>query len=221
MKELLGEEWYEILKQEFDKNYIKKLQTFVLNRRQQNIVYPDSQDVFNAFKYTSYDKVKVCIIGQDPYINPNEAHGVAFSTKQGTWTPSLRKIHESIENEFHDGLYLDWNNNLTRWTEQGVFLLNTVLTVDKGKSNSHAEQGWEVFTLEAIKQLDKRSNIIFLLWGKQAQEYDKYITKGVNTVISCEHPVYAARNSRKWENNSCFIRVNNILKQLGEKEIIW
>lgn len=155
-----------------------------------------------------------------PYIK-NEAHGLAFSGKEGKSTPSLEKIHQAIENQCNNGLYLDWDNDLTRWTKQGVFLLNTILTVDHGKSLSHQGKGWEKFTLETIKQLDKKGNVIFLLWGSHAKEYDKYITKGINTSILCEHPVAASYASRQWDNNDCFLQVNRILKDLGEKEIIW
>ncbi len=146
--------------------------------------------------------------------------GMAFSTP-GKSTPSLRKIHQAVENECYNGLKLDWDNNLTRWADQGVFLLNTVLTVDAGKSYSHANKGWEEFTLKTIQEIDKKGNVIFLLWGKYAQGYDKYIAKGINTVISCEHPVAANYNGRPWNNNNCFQDSNKILKLLGENEIIW
>lgn len=222
MKDRLGEEWYELLKDEFSKAYMQSLQSLIARRRQTTNVYPASFDVFNAYKLTPYSKVKVCIIGQDPYINPGEAHGLAFSTYTGKSTPSLEKMSKAVLNSLgltHSEYY--WSNNLTRWTEQGIFLLNKVLTVDAGKSASHTGLGWENFTLKTIQELDKKGNVIFLLWGSSAQEYDKYITKGINTVIKCEHPVYASRQKRDWIFNDCFNETNKILRDLGEKEIIW
>ncbi len=213
MKERLGEEWYNLLEGEFDKDYMSKLQTFLLTARAKNKVYPAPEEVFNAYKYTPYSSVKVVIIGQDPFINPNEAMGLAFSTR-GKSTPSLRKIAEAVNSEI-------WDNNLTRWAEQGVFLLNKTLTVDAGVSASHIGKGWEEFTLKTIQELDKKGNVIFLLWGSHAKEYDKYIAKGINRVITCEHPVAASYHTRKWENNDCFNECNKILRELGETEIIW
>ena len=213
MKERLGEEWYNILKEEFSKGYMQELQTFLLASRAAGKVYPESKDVFNAYKYTPYSKVRVCIIGQDPYIN-GEAHGLAFSGKDNQSTPSLRKIAEAVDS-------IVWTNDLTRWAEQGIFLLNSVLTVDAGKSASHKDKGWEIFTKRTIQELEKKGNVIFLLWGKDAQQFDKYITKGLNAVITCEHPVAASYHARKWEFNDCFNRTNQILTDLEEKKIIW
>ncbi len=213
MEERLGEEWYNILKDEFDKEYMTALQNFISTRRSLNVVFPFREDVFNAYKLTPYSKVKVCIIGQDPYINPNEAHGLAFSTK-GKSTPSLRKIAQSLKSE-------TWNNDLTRWAVQGVFLLNKVLTVDAGITGSHFGKGWEEFTLKTIQELDKKGNVVFLLWGSHAKEYDRYIAKGWNSVITCEHPAYASYQNREWDNSNCFNETNRILKLIGEREIIW
>lgn len=220
MEELLGEEWFSKLKEEFNKEYIINLQKFVQQRRRETTVYPSSVDVFKAYKSLPYSKVRVCILGQDPYIGDKEAVGLAFST-DGRWTPSLKKISDAVEKDCYNGLNLNWDNDLTRWVDQGVFLLNTILTVDKGKSSSHKGKGWEQFTLETIKELDRKGNIIFMLWGNDAREYDKYITKGINNIIACEHPVAASYNSRAWENQDCFNKCNRILKDLGEKEIIW
>lgn len=207
MKEFIGEEWYNILKDEFDKDYMKDLAKFIQERRSKGLVYPHQKDVFNAYKYTPYSKCRVCIIGQDPYINAGEAHGLAFSTENGRYTPSLRKIEETISPK-------EWNNNLTRWTEQGIMLLNIVLTVDAGKSNSHINQGWEQFTARTVQELDKKG-IIFLLWGKFAQTLSKYITN--STIIVAEHPVAASYQSRAWNNNDCFNKVNDLL----EDKIKW
>lgn len=213
MIDRLGEEWYNLLKDEFPKDYMIKLQEFLAIRRKQITVYPSKEDLFNAYKLTPYSSVKVVIIGQDPYINPNEAMGLAFSTR-GKWTPSLRKIAGAVNSEV-------WDNDLTRWADQGVFLLNTLLTVDSGKSLSHQGKGWEQFTLRTIEELDKKGNVIFLLWGRNAQEYDKYITKGINNVLMCEHPVAASYQNRDWLFNNCFQECNKILRELGEEEIKW
>lgn len=213
MIQRLGEEWFNLLKDEFDKDYMKNLGSFVAKRRLETTVYPEANKVFGAYKLTPYSKVKVCIIGQDPYIN-GEAHGLAFSGKGGKSTPSLRKIAEVIDKEV-------WDNDLTRWAEQGIMLLNKTLTVDAGKSASHCGKGWENFTLKTIKELDKKGNVVFMLWGTHAKEYDAYITKGWNTVLMCEHPVYASYQGRKWINNDCFNKCNQIMKELGENEIEW
>ena len=161
LEQNLGKEWYNILKEEFTKPYMVNLANLVADRRSKNTVYPPSCDVFNAYKLTPYSKVKICIIGQDPFINPMEAHGLAFSTK-GRITPTITKIREALDKPI--------STDLTPWVNQGVMLLNSVLTVDSGKSGSHKGFGWESFIVKTIEELDKKG-IIFMLWGRDAQSF--------------------------------------------------
>lgn len=215
LKDSLGEEWYEILKDEFSKDYMKKLSYFIASRRDIGIVYPPADDVFNAYKYTPYSNVRVCIIGQDPYINAFEAHGLAFSTWNAQYTPSLRQIEKTVRSDVYpDDEEYKWYNNLTDWTKQGIMLLNSVLTVDAGKSASHRGLGWESFVTRTIVELDKKG-IIFLLWGKDSQAFLRYITN--SKVFTCEHPVAASYQGRTWDNRNCFNEVNELLTN----KIIW
>jgi len=200
LSEYLGKEWYSILKDEFTKPYMSKLSAFIQERRTKNTVYPASTDVFNAYKFTPYSRVKICIIGQDPYINPSEAHGLAFSTS-GKVTPTIVKLREALGK--------DLKTNLTPWTEQGVMLLNSVLTVDSGKSGSHRGMGWESFIVRTIEELDKKG-IIFMLWGKDAQSF-KAIIKN-SKILECEHPVAASYQKRTWNYRDCFNEANKLLE---------
>lgn len=218
IEDLLGEGWAKQLGGEFSKDYMKKLSSFVQGRRFQNTVYPNSDQVFNAYKSTPFETVRVCILGQDPYINKGEAHGLSFSTYTGKYTPSLNQLEKAIERDCYNGLNLYWNNNLERWAKQGVFLLNTVLTVDEGNSFSHANQGWETFTKKTIEVLSERGDVVFLLWGAHAKAYGYGINSVKNKVLLAEHPVYAARQQRIWDNGDCFNKCNELIK--GDK-IIW
>lgn len=207
LKKRLGEEWYEVLKDEFVKDYMINLSLFIKDRQSKTTVYPKNDDIFNAYKFTPYNKVKVCIIGQDPYINENQAHGLSFSVENGKSTPSLRQIAKAVNSD-------NWSNNLTRWTEQGVMLLNNVLTVDAGNSNSHKNKGWEQFTQKTVELLD-RQNILFLLWGKDAQTVIPFIKESI--FIACEHPVASVYQGREWNNKDCF----NSINKFYDHRIIW
>lgn len=222
LERLMGHEWCAVMEREFDKEYMKKLSSLVKERRKVNLVYPESNDVFNAYRTTTFSDVKVVILGMDPYINPKEAHGLAFSTMEGKSTPSLRKMAEAVERDVYNGLNLNWDNNLSRWAEQGVFLLNTILTVDAGKSLSHQGFGWEKFTRETIARLsDEKSNLVFLLWGKVAQQHKEVIDTSKHLILEAEHPVYASYQGRSWDNRDCFNKVNTHLQDLGYNRIIW
>src|SRR6218665_272545 len=168
-----GKEWFDFLSKELDKSYMSKVYDFVKERRKNNIVYPSSGNVFNAYKLTHYNDVKVCIIGQDPYINPGEAHGLAFSTENRAYTPTLRQIETAIIKQcIESDVEAIWTNDLTRWTKQGVFLLNAVLTVDAGKSNSHKGIGWERLTGATVNKLSDKGEVVFLLWGNDAKNFE-------------------------------------------------
>jgi uracil-DNA glycosylase len=210
LRELMGDVWYDILKDEFSKDYMSNLVTFIQDQiKAGRKVYPPRGEVFSALYLTPYDKVKVCILGQDPYCNVFEAHGVAFSTYNGQYTPSLKKIEEAVMKDMLYNEEYTWNNNLTRWCHQGVLLLNRVLTVNEGNPNSHKGKGWENFTMRIILELDKKPGMIFLLWGKDAQLVKSYIRNGI--IIECEHPAAAHHNKRDWENNDCFKKTNKLL----------
>lgn len=214
LEQFLGKEWYDILKEEFSKTYMVNLSSFVANRRTVNIVYPAPVDVFNAYKYCQYSDVKICIIGQDPYINKFEAHGLAFSTYSREYTPTLVQLEKVIRRDVYPESTYEWDNNLERWCSQGVMLLNSVLTVDAGQSGSHRAKGWETFIAKTVEELDKK-NIIFLLWGRDSQRFKSFIKN--SHVIECEHPVAASYKKRIWENEDCFNRANKLLKN----EINW
>lgn len=207
-----GREWIDFFTEQFEKPYMKKIYNFVKERRKSNIVYPETSKVLDAYRYTHFNNVKVCIIGQDPYLYKGEAHGLSFSTENGSYTPSLRQIERAVRRDLYstDELYV-WNNNLTRWANQGVFLLNAVLTVDAGKSNSHKGAGWEIFTGATVKKLSDRGEVVFMLWGNDAKVFETLIDTTKNLVIKCEHPVAASYKGTIWNNNNCFNRANNYL----------
>lgn len=224
LKNLIGEEWYDHISKEFDKDYMLKLSNFLKQRRLETIVYPKQSDVFNAYKLTQYSQVKVVILGQDPYINDNQAMGLSFSIPESNLTlpPSLENIRREIEQDIYDGLLLDFNPNLTRWAKQGVFLLNTILTVDKGASLSHKNKGWEQFTLETIDALNRaKFPVIFLLWGANAKELKHFINNPIHTILESGHPSPLSANRGFWFGNKHFSKVNKILKERKEEEIEW
>ena len=165
----LNNDWDDLLINEFKKEYYLKIREFLKNEYKTQIIYPDMYDIFNALKATSYKDTKVVILGQDPYHNPGQAHGMSFSVKEGvTPPPSLLNIYKEIESEF--GFYMPKDYGyLMSWAEQGVLLLNTVLTVRKNQPQSHKDCGWETFTDNVIKLLnDKDTPVVFILWGNNA-----------------------------------------------------
>jgi uracil-DNA glycosylase len=209
MRDILGEGWYEKLGDEFSKKYMLDLSTYITHERNTKDVFPKRQDVFNAYKFTPYEQVRVVILGQDPYFNPNEAHGLSFSVLEGLKTPpSLRIIFKAIEETIYNGLRLDQPTNLSRWTTQGVFLLNRILTVEKGKPLSHKDLGWETFTLKTIESLnDSKNTICYLLMGNVAQSIEPFIdTKHI--VFKTEHPAASAYAGRAWNHNDVFNKIN-------------
>lgn len=179
--------WANLLKDEFEKPYFKKLQNFLEEEYSTHTVYPEMQNIFNALNSVKYEDVKVVIIGQDPYHEPNQAHGLAFSVQDGVdIPPSLVNIYKEIENDLK--IHCQKTGNLTRWAKQGVLLLNTSLTVRRGQANSHRGKGWEIFTNEIIKLLSKRQDpMVFLLWGSNAQSFESEIAKQ-HLVLKAPHP---------------------------------
>ncbi len=182
-------EWDELLKDEFQKEYYQDLRKFLINEYKTQTIYPNMYDIFNAMKYTSYEDVKVVILGQDPYHEPNQAHGLSFSVKKGVEPPpSLKNIFKEINDELgidNSGKH----GELTNWAKSGVLLLNTVLTVRRGMANSHKDKGWEHFTDRVISLLNEREKpVVFLLWGNNAKAKRKLITGRQHLVLASAHP---------------------------------
>lgn len=179
--------WNIIIKNEMDKPYYKDLVKKLEVARKTNNVYPKEEAVFNAFKLTKFEEIKVVIIGQDPYHQKNQAHGLAFSSTDSKTPKSLVNIKKEIFNDLK--IETTNNNDLTNWAKQGVLLINTILTVNENKPLSHKDFGWEIFTLNLFKEITKiKRPIVFILWGNHAQKYEKYIKEELHLVIKSSHP---------------------------------
>lgn len=212
--------WFELLKNEFNSKEFKELQTFLNNEYATYKIYPEAKNVFNALNLVKYDDVKVVIIGQDPYHQPHQAHGLCFSVLEGTkLPPSLQNIFKEIE--YETGKKPNTNGNLTSWAKQGVLLLNSVLTVRESCPNSHKNKGWELITSKIIKLLSERKDpVIFLLWGANAIQLGKDIDRSRHYVLTCAHPSpLSAYNG--FFGCGHFNKTNEILRKLGKKEIEW
>lgn len=216
---MINKKWDEILKDEFNKEYFKKLGTFVKNEYRNKICYPNYSDIFNALRYTDYDEVRVVILGQDPYHDINQAHGLSFSVKNEVKAPpSLRNIFKELENDL--GI-VKKNNDLTPWTKQGVLLLNSIMTVEKDKPLSHVGKGWEIFTDNIIKELNKSDKpIIFVLWGSYARGKKELISNPIHHIIESVHPSPLSAN-RGFLGSKPFSKINKYLKQDGFDTINW
>ena len=184
----IGNTWDEILKDEFQKDYYLELRNFLKKEYSTRVVYPNMYDIFNAFKKTSYEDVKIVILGQDPYHGEWQAHGYAFSVKKGmAIPPSLQNIYRELRDDI--GFDIPSHGCLEEWADRGILLLNTALTVRAGQANSHKGRGWEIFTDNVIKKLNEReSAIVFILWGSNAKSKEKLITNKNHSVISGVHP---------------------------------
>lgn len=215
-----GNSWDEILADEFSKDYYLKLRKFLKNEYATHTVFPNMYDIFTAFKSTDYYGVKAVILGQDPYHEPGQAHGMAFSVKPGTPTPpSLQNIYKELNQSL--GCYIPNNGYLLKWAEQGVLLLNTTLTVRSGQANSHSNAGWQVFTDNVIKKLNERKEpIIFLLWGSNARKKTEFIDKSRHFIFEAPHPSPLSA-FRGFFGCNHFAKTNQILTQLGKETIDW
>ena len=185
----LEDSWKDVLGTEMDQEYFRKLLDFLDQEETAGqLVYPSRHLIFNAFNHTPFDQVKVIILGQDPYIGPGQAHGLAFSVEQGKLPPTLKNIFRELESDI-EGFRSPGHGNLTSWTDQGVLLLNTVLTVRAGASLSHRNRGWERFTDRTISELSRRrEGLVFLLWGQNAQAREVLIDPARHTVLKAPHP---------------------------------
>ena len=213
-----GNDWDEVLKGEFDKEYYSILRGFLKHEYSTQKIYPPMNDIFNAFKATPYKDVKVVIIGQDPYVRPNQAHGMCFSVKEGMpLPPSLKNIYKEINDDL--GIPVSKNGCLNHWAEQGVLLLNTILTVREGEPLSHKGYGWEQFTDDVLIKLNEHEKpIIFLLWGTPAKKKAMLITNPKHVKLTAAHP---SPLSAFYGFFGCkhFSQTNNILVKRGEKPI--
>jgi len=211
--------WKLILNEEFEKPYFHHLKEFLLLDEKKFTHYPPGKLIFNAFNLTPVHTVKVVILGQDPYINPGQAHGLSFSVPEGTpFPPSLRNIFKEMAADL--GLPIPKSGNLEPWARQGVFLLNAVLTVRAGESGSHAGKGWETFTDAVISSLSKeRENLVFLLWGNYAKQKMKLIDINKHLVLTAVHP--SPLSVRHFQGCAHFSKANAWLKQKGMQEINW
>ncbi|MBD7913374.1 MULTISPECIES: uracil-DNA glycosylase [Clostridium] len=220
MKQILKNTWNEFLKDEFEKDYYIKLHNFLVEEYKTKTIYPDMYDIFNALHYTDYNDVKVVILGQDPYHGPNQAHGLSFSVKPGiAIPPSLKNIFKELHNDV--GCYIPNNGYLKKWADQGVLLLNTVLTVQAGNANSHKGKGWEVFTDKVISVLNERDTpIVFILWGNNAISKKKIITNKKHYILESVHPSPLSA-SRGFLGSKPFSQTNNILNSLNIPTIDW
>ncbi len=217
---ILENGWSLLLEDEFGKPYCRELREFLKEEYAAATVYPEKDDIFNALRYTDYEDVKVVILGQDPYHGPGQAHGLSFSVKPGVkLPPSLRNIFKELEADL--GCEIPDNGYLKKWADQGVLLLNTVLTVREGEANSHRGKGWEIFTDRVITLLNEREKpVIFILWGKPAQTKLKLIDESRHYIITSVHPSPLSAR-RGFFGSKPFSKANAILRERGEKEIDW
>lgn len=221
MEVRIEESWKEQLAEEFTKPYFEKLTEFVRTEYMGDTpIYPPAKLIFNAFDHCPFNDVKVVIIGQDPYHGAGQAHGLCFSVNKGVaLPPSLVNIFKEIAND--TGTPIPSNGDLTRWSEQGVLMLNAVLTVRAASAGSHRNKGWEEFTDAAIRALaEKRDNIVFILWGSYAIKKGAFIDKERHLVLTSPHPSPLSAYQGFFGNHH-FTRTNDYLRTHGKSEIIW
>jgi len=219
---LLNDEgWRSAVGKEFNKPYFKKLVTTYEAEKKKSVqIFPPEAEIFSAFDVTPFDKVRVVILGQDPYHDNGQGHGLCFSVKHGIQTPpSLRNMYTELIDDI-PGFTRPAHGNLMHWAEQGVFLLNATLTVQAHKANSHKDWGWQEFTDAVIKAISsKKENVVFLLWGGFAKKKGKVINRMKHHVIECAHP--SPLSVTKWRGCKVFSKTNAFLKKKGMPEIDW
>jgi len=212
--------WKALLKDEFEKDYFKNLTDFVKQEYKTHTIYPPGRDIFKAFDLCPVDKVKVVIIGQDPYHGKGQAHGLCFSVKDGVKIPpSLRNIYKELHNDI--GKEIPETGNIEHWAKQGVLMLNATLTVRAGNAGSHQGKGWENFTDAVIEKISKeRENLVFLLWGAYAQKKGQVIDNEKHYILKSAHPSpFSAYTG--FFGNKHFRKTNEFLKSKGKEEIKW
>jgi len=219
-KTMIEPGWLKLLKSELQKPYFQRIEKFVATERKSHTVWPKTEDIFTAFNQTPLEKVKVVIIGQDPYFNPNQGHGLCFSVNKGIAVPpSLKRMYKELVS--CDPSYKPPSHGyLLEWAQRGVLLLNATLTVRQGQANSHKACGWQDFTDAVIRILNQKcQKIIFFLWGGFAQKKGKMLDTKRHHVLSCAHPSPLSGN--KWYGNKHFTLANEILKKEGKEPIDW
>ena len=213
--------WKTLLRDEREKDYFKQILAFVEQERSRGkVIYPKNGDIFNALAYTSFEALKVVILGQDPYHGPGQAHGLCFSVKPGVpFPPSLENIFKEMARDL--GLNAPSHGCLEKWAQQGVLLLNSVLSVEQGKPGSHANMGWERFTDRIIKEVnDRKDGVVFLLWGAYALKKGSFIDIRRHHVLQSPHPSPLSA-SRGFFGCGHFSKVNELLRKQGKTEIDW
>lgn len=216
----IEESWKKILMNEFQSGYFSSLKNFLIEEKKRETIYPPGSQIFSAFNLTPFDKVKVIILGQDPYHGPGQAHGLCFSVPNGIHQPpSLINIFKEISSDLN--IPVPKNGNLENWAKQGVLLLNATLSVRANQAGSHQKRGWETFTDVVISKLSiKRDGLIFLLWGNYAQAKQSLIDATRHHILKSVHPSPLSA-SRGFFGCKHFSKTNDILRQLGKKEIDW
>lgn len=222
MANSLPPSWLRVLADELEKPYMQQLKSFLLEEKQNGFtIYPKNAEIFNAFNHTAFEDVKVVILGQDPYHGVNQAHGLSFSVQKGIPVPpSLKNMYKELSEEFKD-FKIPNHGNLTAWADQGVLLLNATLTVRAHTAGSHQNRGWETFTDHVIAELSKqRKGIVFLLWGKYAQQKEQLIDLKKHHVLKAAHPSpFSAYNGFFGSNH--FTKANQLLVEEGLTPINW
>jgi uracil-DNA glycosylase len=216
----IPESWQAVIGDELEKPYFQQLQQFVAEERQNHTVYPPAEDVYNALKLTPYDQVRVLLLGQDPYHDENQAHGLCFSVRPGIKPPpSLVNIFKELQNDL--GCRIPNHGYLVKWANQGVLLLNAVLTVRAHQANSHKNKGWEKFTDAVIRAVNAKPDpVVFVLWGGYAQNKLKLISPGRHTVVQSAHPSPLSANNGFFGSRP-FSQINATLRAAGKPEIDW
>ncbi|WP_062107487.1 uracil-DNA glycosylase [Bacillus niameyensis] len=217
---ILRNDWAQFMEKEFQKDYYLELRAFLKQEYATYTVYPEMHDIFNALHLTDYHNTKVVILGQDPYHGFNQAHGLSFSVKpEVKIPPSLQNIYKELHQDL--GISIPNHGCLVNWAKQGVLLLNTVLTVREGQPNSHKGQGWEFFTNEVIKQVNaKEDPVVFILWGRHAQEKETLITAAHHLVIKSPHPSPFSAH-KGFFGSRPFSQTNKFLEEVGRTPIDW
>jgi uracil-DNA glycosylase len=216
----IEDSWKEVLNIEFQSSYFADIKTFLLEEKKKYVVYPSGPQIFSAFDHAPFNKVKVVIIGQDPYHGKGQANGLCFSVSDGiTKPPSLVNIFKELNDDL--GIKMPISGNLEKWADQGVLLLNATLTVRASQAGSHQNKGWEIFTDAVIRVLsDKREGLIFILWGAFAQAKQKLIDVSKHHILKAAHPSpFSAYNG--FFGCKHFSKTNELLKQMGKAEINW
>ena len=217
---MIGNNWDSLLKEEFNKEYFKALLEFIKNEYKEKTVYPKQTEVFNAFRYTDFDNLKVVILGQDPYHGPNQAEGLSFSVSDEVIKPpSLKNIFKELESDL--GIPFPVKNSLKPWAKEGVLLLNAVLTVEEHTPTSHKDKGWEIFTDNVISIINKKETpVVFILWGSYARNKKDLITNPIHYIIESPHPSpFSARTG--FFGSKPFSKTNEFLKKQDIEEVNW